>query len=269
MRYILLFIALFSTFVGLLAQSDTSLSTCHFLLLDRTTQVPVGNAFLIATPVDTTGNVVFNKSSTTGSATLQLNARSGYRIVVTHISYQTDTLLFKSDQVATDSVFTIWLTTKDNQLPAFDFREDTAPISVCGDTVIYKADAFVSDEKQRLRALVANLPGVVLDGDDIYFQGKKVDRVLVENEVFFGGGSGLALDNIPAAAIEDLAFIDQYQSESALIGLRHSDQLALDIRLKADYKQSYLVRSKGAARLPISTGRTAPPSGIVDATRPR
>lgn len=61
--------------------------------------------------------------------------------------------------------------------------------------------------------------------------------VLVEDKTFFTGNSKLAVNNIPADAVDQVQVLDNYNKIGFLKGLQDSDELALNIKLKEDKKK--------------------------------
>ncbi|PQV49372.1 hypothetical protein CLV33_1031 [Jejuia pallidilutea] len=114
----------------------------------------------------------------------------------------------------------------------------TPPISVKKDTITYKVDAFTSGEERKLREVLKKLPGVEVDREgNVKVQGKKVTKVLVEDKTFFTGNSKLAVNNIPADAVDKVEVLDNYSEVAMLKGLEDSDDMAMNIKLKADKKK--------------------------------
>src|SRR5690625_6572537 len=83
-------------------------------------------------------------------------------------------------------------------------------------------------------------------------QGRKVTKVLVENKTFFTGDSKLAVNNIPADAVEEVEVIDDYNEVAMLKGLNDSEELAMNIKLREDKKKCVFVDVQAGA---VSEGR--------------
>src|SRR5690606_5120105 len=114
----------------------------------------------------------------------------------------------------------------------------TPPIVVKKDTITYKVDAFTTGEERKLREVLKKLPGVEVDkAGNVTVQGKKVTKVLVEDKTFFTGNSKLAVNNIPADAVDKVEILDNYNEVAMLKGLQDSDDMAMNIKLKEDKKK--------------------------------
>lgn len=112
------------------------------------------------------------------------------------------------------------------------------PVTVKGDTTTYRTDKFVTGEERKLKNVLKKLPGVEVDKNgNITVQGKKITKMLVDGKKFFGGNSKLAVDNIPADAVDKVQVIDNYNEVAFLKDLTDSDELAMNIELKEEKKK--------------------------------
>src|SRR5690606_31068818 len=112
------------------------------------------------------------------------------------------------------------------------------PVVVKKDTIIYTVEKLLTGEERKLKDVLKKLPGVEVGKDgSVTVQGKKVTTMLVENRKFFGGGSKLAVENIPADAINQVEVIDNYNEVAFLKNLVDSEEMAMNIKLKEDKKK--------------------------------
>ena len=61
--------------------------------------------------------------------------------------------------------------------------------------------------------------------------------MLVEGKSFFGGGSKLAVENIPADALDKIEVIDHFNQVGFMKKVSDSDELAMNVKLKKDKKK--------------------------------
>ena len=114
----------------------------------------------------------------------------------------------------------------------------TPPIIVKKDTITYRTDAFTTGKERKLRDILKKLPAIEVDrAGNVTVQGKKVTKVLVENKEFFTGDSKLAVNNIPADVIDKIEVLDNYNEIGFLKGLEDSNDMAMNIKLKAGKKK--------------------------------
>ncbi|WMN07467.1 carboxypeptidase-like regulatory domain-containing protein [Marivirga arenosa] len=111
------------------------------------------------------------------------------------------------------------------------------PVTMSGDTLIYKTEAFTTGKERKLEDVLKELPGVEVDEDgSVKVQGKRVDKLLVEGKQFFDGDSKMAIKNLPAKAIDRVQVLKNYQDNSTLRNVNTNENLAMNITLKEDQK---------------------------------
>lgn len=104
-----------------------------------------------------------------------------------------------------------------------------------GDSTIYNADFYSNKKENKVIDLLKKLPNVdVTKEGKISINGKPVSKVLVEKETFFTGSSSLAINSLPANAVEKFEFIENYNENKILGG--NDEKTILNISLKEDKK---------------------------------
>ena len=82
-------------------------------------------------------------------------------------------------------------------------------IKIKGDTTEYTADSFAVREGATVEDLLKKLPGFQVNSKgEITAQGKRVDKVLVDGEEFFGDDPTMATQNISAKAVNKVQIFD-------------------------------------------------------------
>lgn len=111
------------------------------------------------------------------------------------------------------------------------------PVTMKGDTLTYKTDAFTTGNERKLEDVLEKLPGFqVNENGEVKVQGKKVDKVLVDGKTFFDGDSKLATKNLPANAVDRVQVLKNFNEISPVRGLDNNETLALNIQLKEGKK---------------------------------
>lgn len=107
------------------------------------------------------------------------------------------------------------------------------PVTMKGDTLTYKTDAFTTGTERKLEDVLEKLPGFQVDENgEVKVQGKKVDKVLVDGKTFFDGDTKLATKNLPANAVDRVQVLKNFNEVSPIRGLDTNETLALNIELK-------------------------------------
>ncbi len=117
-----------------------------------------------------------------------------------------------------------------------------------GDTLVYRADAFVLAEGSMLDALFEQLPGVEMRGNgEIYCQGKKVDNLLINGKDLFNGNKQLMLENLGAYTVKNIAVYDKSGYTSEMMGRKIDGDIqhVMDVRLKKHYASGLMVNVEG------------------------
>lgn len=198
-------------------------------------QSPLAYANILAIPESDNESVRFAITEDNGNYNLGLSKNQTYTITVSFLGFTPHS--------------TVLTTKDDDQIQNFVLHENpdqlkeviinyTPPIVVKKDTITYDVSKFVTGEERKLRDALKKLPGVEVDrAGNVTVQGKKVTKVLVENKTFFTGDSKLAVNNIPADAVDKVEILDKYNDVAMLKGLQDSEDMAMNIKLKEDKKK--------------------------------
>jgi hypothetical protein len=113
-------------------------------------------------------------------------------------------------------------------------------IRIKGDTTEFTADSFVS--KRRChggRPLLKKLPGFQVNSKgEITAQGKRVEKVLVDGEEFFGDDPTMATQNLGAKAVDKVQLFDSKSEQQQLTGIPVVPKgKPLNIKLKENSKK--------------------------------
>jgi hypothetical protein len=192
-------------------------------------------ANILAIPQSDDQEVKFTITEKDGSYKLGLIKNQTYELTVSYLGYKSQTLtITTSDQ---DIVKNFVLLENPDQLDEVNIKY-TPPITIKKDTITYEVTKFVTGEERKLRDALKKLPGVEVDREgNVTVNGKKITKVLVENKTFFTGNSKLAVNNIPADAVEKVEILDNYNEVAMLKGLQDSEDMAMNILLKDDKKK--------------------------------
>lgn len=194
-------------------------------------QKPLVYANVMAKPLDSLEEIEFSITDESGRYQLELKSIP-YIITANSMGYQAYS--FEVDLNGEERIRNITLKVQAEQLTEVVVE---IPILVKKDTIVYNVDRLTTGDERKLKDVLKKLPGVEVSKEGVVkVQGKKVSTVLVENKKFFGGGSKLAVDNIPANALDQIEIIDNYSEIPLLKDLVDSKEMAMNIKLKEDKK---------------------------------
>lgn len=123
-----------------------------------------------------------------------------------------------------------------------------AAIRIKGDTTEFTADSFKVKEGATVEDLLKQLPGMQVNSKgEITAQGKKVDKVLVDGEEFFGADPTIATQNIGARAVDKVQVFDTKTEQDQLkgIGASGDGNKTINIKLKESAKKGYFGKIEG------------------------
>lgn len=222
-------------------------------LISNENNIPLESANIIAKPLTEKATLKFAIADNKGRYRLDLDANVNYEITVSYIGYKDEVLI-----VAPNST----LTTKDFKLESTGeilkeiiIKHEYTPIIIKKDTLVYDVKAFTNGNERKLKEQLEKLPGVEVDKNGgVTVQGKKVTKFLVEGDSFFGGGTKLGVENIPANAVDKVEVIDHFNEVGFMKQVSDSEDLAMNIKLKADKKRFIFGDIEAAAEVANDNG---------------
>ena len=204
-------------------------------IIENSQQNPLEYANILVIPEAEDAAVSFAITNSKGLYELKLESNQSYEVTVSYLGYVSQTITVVTKQ--SDLTQNFILKEDPNQLDEVNLNY-TPPVTVKQDTIIYLTDKFVTGEERKLRDVLKKLPGIEVDREgNVTANGKKVTKVMVEDKTFFTGNSKLAVNNIPADAVDKIEMLDNYSEVAMLKGLEDSDDLAMNIKLKEDKKK--------------------------------
>ena len=204
--------------------------------ISDTLKSPLESANVIAKPLQENASIKFAIADNKGRYRLELEKNVKYELAVSYIGYLDDTFILEA--TATISEYHFVLKNTGETLKEVVITHEYKPIIVKKDTLIYDIKAFAKGNERKMKELLEKLPGVEVDKNGgVTVQGKKVTKMLVEGKSFFGGGSKLAVENIPADAVDKIEVIDHFNEVDFMKKVSDSEDLAMNVKLKEDKKK--------------------------------
>lgn len=197
---------------------------------------PLEGVNVLARPLDKKATLTYAITDKQGRYHLELNRKYGYEISVSYLGYTPQKINVEANSPL--SKYHFKLKNSNTQLSEIIITQKYKPVEVKKDTLIYDVGAFTSGNERKMKEVLEKLPGVEVDKNGIVtVQGKKVTQMLVEGRAFFGGNSKLAVENIPADALDKIEVIDDYSEVGFLKNVTDSDDMAMNVKLKEDKKK--------------------------------
>ena len=229
-RYLgILVVVFFSLYLS--GQSNFSLTG----IVTDTLGNPLEFANVLAIPQSEGINISFSISDEKGQYKLALQKDITYNIEISFLGFEKAVEAIKiSEDMHKDFI----LNPGSESLKEITVMGKHMPMVVKEDTIIYRTSAFATGEERKLREVLKKLPGVEVDREgNVTVNGKKVDKLLVEGQPFFYGGTKLGVNNIPADAVDAVEVLDNYSEVPFLKRLSDEDKMAMNIKLKEGKKK--------------------------------
>lgn len=229
-NFFLILTTLFAT-IAATAQSRVLEGTISDTLLS-----PLQSANILAIPQQSNAQLKFAISDHKGRYRLELQKDISYEVTASYLGYLEQLFIFEA--IATVNNHNFKLSPSGIELNEIVIKHDFKQIIVKKDTLIYNIKSFANGNERKMKEILEKLPGVEVDKNGgVIVQGKRVTQLLVEGKPFFGGGSKLAVENIPADALDKIEVIDHFNEVGFMKQVSDSDELAMNVKLKEDKKK--------------------------------
>ncbi len=118
---------------------------------------------------------------------------------------------------------------------------DVLPIKIKEDTVEFNAAAYPVRDGAPVEDMIKKVPGADVDAQgNVTFQGKSVTKVRVNGKDFFGGDLKTATQNLPADAVQNMQFVNDYGDQANLTGIKTGEpDVVLNINIKPSRNHGY------------------------------
>ena len=105
----------------------------------------------------------------------------------------------------------------------------------------FKADSFKVGQNANVEDLLKRLPGIQVNAKgEITAQGRRVQKVLVDGEEFFGDDPTLATQNLAAKAVDKVQVFERKSNEAVATGIDDGvREQTVNLVLKEDAKKGY------------------------------
>lgn len=207
------------------------------------------NASIIALPSTKESSLEFDMANEKGEYKLQLDSKIPYTVSVSYIGFLDQSFALNPNDNIIKYNFKLKSSTEKLQDVVISYK--VKPLIIKEDTITYNVKSFTTGNERKLKDQLKKLPGVSVDKNgNVFIQGQRVSNTLVEGKSFFGGGSKLAVENIPADAVEKVEIISHFNDIAFLKNVSGSNKIALNIKLKKD-KKNFVFGDLNAASGPL------------------
>lgn len=116
-----------------------------------------------------------------------------------------------------------------------------------GDTIVYNPKSYTQGDERSIGEVIDQMPGMNVDKNGkVYFQGKEVDKVLVNNEdIFSNATSGIAINTLPPDFANSIELLQNYKADDD-IASQFRDKKMTALNLKSEKKLTLNGSAEGA-----------------------
>lgn len=225
---------------------------------DSANNTPIAGASVLLLRASDSTLACFTRSGKDGYFALKPTEAGKYNLLVTYPKYADFFEAYPLSDAPLD-IGSIDMVPLSQLLEAVIIRAQKGKMRLKGDTLIYLADSFKTKPNATVEDLLKKLPGLQVNRDgEITAQGKKVERVLVDGEEFFGEDPTLATRNLDAKMVKEVTVYDAQSEEAKRTGDQSAEKVkTLDIRLKEESKQGYFgnISMAGSSDLSLNEQR--------------
>jgi hypothetical protein len=190
--------------------------------------------------------IAHNYSSETGSFALTLTDNERYNIVFQRLGFLSKSVLIHCNQNTDNGNNSIQVQMEELpiDLPEVIVNAEK-PLRISKDTVALKVGNYLSGHERVAEDVLRQLPGVEVSPDgSIRVRGKIVSRVLIEGDDLFYNRYPMLTRNLDAGLIDEVQVLYHYSENPVLKDVQDSKAVAMNIRLKANVKGTWMGSSE-------------------------
>jgi hypothetical protein len=201
---------------------------------------PLNGAIVLLKSKEGVKTLAFSITTNNGSFQLELNidsAHSPVSISVGMSGHQSKVVEIDTLNFCNTEKLKITLQPSAKQLKEIVIKAPSVPIKNKGDTVEFNAKSYMNPQTRKLQDLFANMPGFQVSADGkISYNGKEVEKILIEGEDLAEKNYKLISRNLNAAWINKIQLLNNYNDDHLLKEVFESDKIGINITVNEDVK---------------------------------
>lgn len=143
------------------------------------------------------------------------------------------------------------------RLQAVVIEGRTSLLVTCGDSVIYNPSALTLTPDSTLKDIISQLHGFSVENEELYWHGKPITQILLNGQEFFGENKAIALNNLPAYAIEKVKVYDKESTFTEKTSIEDGEKkTVVDVELKEEFLAEWIgdIHAGGGTKLQYELG---------------
>ncbi|HDZ14801.1 hypothetical protein LCGC14_0559660 [marine sediment metagenome] len=180
-----------------------------------------------------------------GDGFFELEERSNLKalnLFISYIGYKTKSI--KISLKALVKLGNIPMEEQVQELKGVNIVGERVPITIKKDTMEFNADSFTTRPDATVEDVLKKLPGVQVDRDGkITVNGKEVNKVLVNGQVFFSNDPKVATKSLPKEVIDKIQITDTKTKTQEFTGEESDgENKTINLTIKKDKNKGYIGR---------------------------
>lgn len=220
--------------VFLLSFTYAQMHTLTGVITDSEDNTPLPGATIESWLVGDSAQHYSTITKTDGSFFINTLNKGTLRLRVSFMGYNSKEISIQLQKVKTrKSDVQIKLQKRIFQLAEVDINQTQNRVVVKEDTIEYSASAYKVNADAMVVDLIAKLPGLSVEDNQVTAYGEQVTKVFVDGEEFFTGDPGIALNNLPADIVDKIEVIDKKSDQAEFTGFDDGNRYkAINIKTK-------------------------------------
>ncbi len=226
MKFIILLLLIFSN----LLYSQRSIKG----IVTNASKEPISNANVFIQNKDSV-IIKFTKTDSEGKFNLlNFDLQNDLFLRVSYINYKQ---FSKKIELLIDTLNNIELIKDSNILNEVIVNTKIPPVRNFGDTTKYNLPSFINGSEIKLEDILKKLPGIVVDiNGKLSFNGKQIDKVLIQGQDFFSKDYTLITKTLSAELISSIEAIENFNEELFFSDIKKGDETVLNVGIKKTVK---------------------------------
>ncbi|MCM5663702.1 outer membrane beta-barrel protein [Galbibacter mesophilus] len=214
-------------------------------VIDETTREPLEASTVYAETIQDSTMVSYTVSNQNGDFILEMDTpEKKVHLFITYNGYQPVKKVVTLSKNTID-FGEIPLALQAEQLEGVSVVGERVPITIKKDTLEFNADSFKTRPDASVEDVLKKLPGVEIDSDGkITVNGKEVNKVLVNGQVFFSSDPKVATKSLPKEIIDKIQISDTKSKTQEFTGDDgDGENKTINLTIKKDKNKGYMGRA--------------------------
>lgn len=230
------FLSLF--LISVLSVRSQQYFTISGIVLDSS-GVAIPGAVVSVNAKETTRPAYFSLTKKDGSFLIRVkrDSISAYLLNVKASGYLPDSSLIISNQIPSVLDLIFRLRPAALTLKEIIVKAEKLPFTIRNDTIEFNAKSFVNPETKKVQDLLANIQGFRVASDGrISFNGKEVEKILIESEDLSEKNYRLLSRNLNASMISKVQVVNNYNDDRLMKEVENSDKIGINLVIDEKFK---------------------------------